>query len=468
MEIAIGIFLFLLAIHGTNANTVHKETVMKTKMKIKEIKIDPDFESLFSIDEETLEAIQRDIEENGYDMTQPVKIWQGYLADGYTRKLAAERAGLDEIPVLELDFKEKHEVLEYLIKVHHLRRQWRDPAKYNAIIRIDKKATRGRKLKNSKASEKVDTAAETGRLVGVSKTFVVHVRAIHDHGDEAMIQSIKRGELTINKAYQAVRKCKKAEKGEGKKENKEGNGAQGDDDKSGNPGEQANAGSDDDDENRGPTFSRADDGAPWAWIWEPLSASDNGPELQPDELEAPGNTPPPESDDLRDRLVLVSPTRDPLGNHVKKDWLDAMLKAIADNPQWTFAICTKNVTRLPGTTFPPNCMVGAAVDRQKRMEPTIEAFNKMVEKGNRPPVLFLAFDPLREKIDFNNGDGKNIDWVIVGPGMESGDNNTAQVEWNWVVRILALAVKGECKVFLTPGLQWIPREFPEMPDEDPR
>jgi hypothetical protein len=78
-------------------------------VKVSDIVIDPEISEIFSIQDKTLEGIREQMEKIGYDKSQPVVIIKGknILVDGHTRLAAARKAGLEEVPAVEMEFKDR-------------------------------------------------------------------------------------------------------------------------------------------------------------------------------------------------------------------------------------------------------------------------------------------------------------------------------------------------------------------------
>lgn len=59
------------------------------RIKIAEVKTRPPFKDLFPVAENVLKAIQNDMEQNGYDLSQAIIVWKKEMVvvDGHTRLL---------------------------------------------------------------------------------------------------------------------------------------------------------------------------------------------------------------------------------------------------------------------------------------------------------------------------------------------------------------------------------------------
>ena len=79
--------------------------------RVEEIVINPEIAGIFKITDKVREAIKQQMKKFGYDKSQPVVVQKGtnILLDGHTRYAAAKEAGLEEIPVVEMDFEDWQE-----------------------------------------------------------------------------------------------------------------------------------------------------------------------------------------------------------------------------------------------------------------------------------------------------------------------------------------------------------------------
>lgn len=102
---------------------------------------------------------------------------------------------------------------------------------------------------------------------------------------------------------------------------------------------------------------------------------------------------------------------------------------------------------------PQNAWVGATVDRQNRVQPTITAMRKVKAK-----VRFVSYEPLLEELKFPTM--KHFGWVIIGARSSHGALSEFQPEVAWVNSLIVQAHDAGCKVYCKPNLRWSIREYP--------
>lgn len=230
-------------------------------------------------------------------------------------------------------------------------------------------------------------------------------------------------------------------------------------------------------------FNRTNENIEWAsWTWNPVTGCEHGceycyarpianglykekfnPTFWPYRLQAPRNTPLPRSLHPGDFNVFVSSMGDLFGDWVPREWIDAVLEAVRQAPEWNFLFLTKNPKRLVDIDWSPNAWVGTTVDVQSRVAPAEEAFRQI-----KATVKFVSCEPLLEELSFSALE--LFDWVITGGCRRPGQrpDEADQPDWPWVLSLDKQARKAGCLRYWKPNLK-VPKEFPvkEVPREFP-
>lgn len=181
----------------TTANT---GTQFLSKLKrLDEIKINPYLSAAFDKNEKILAAIVKSMTAEGYDDTEPVVLWKetGEIVDGHTRYEAAVKAGLYEIPVAEKSFKSIEEARAYTEHRQFDRRNLTQAEIYERAVHLENAAE---KTGQGRTSEKL------AEELGVSASTIQHARTVEKKASDEVKQKLKNNEMTINQAYQTVRK----------------------------------------------------------------------------------------------------------------------------------------------------------------------------------------------------------------------------------------------------------------------
>jgi protein gp37 len=206
----------------------------------------------------------------------------------------------------------------------------------------------------------------------------------------------------------------------------------------------------------------------WAlWSWNPITGCLHGcrycyardiaesfthgftPVIRPDRLSAPRLTAIPDEAkrDVRHKNVFTGSMADMFGKWVPQDWIDAVLAVMRDQAQWNYICLTKFPDRLAAQDWPSNAWVGATIDTQSRVEPTLRAFEK-VRKQSNASFCFLSLEPLIEPLGFDSL--ALFDTVIIGGASPSRSYRTPR--WTpplrWVLDIMDRAERDGCRVHL--------------------
>src|SRR5262245_40287664 len=119
-------------------------------VRLDRITVHPDLAAPFPIGDAELAAITESMRERRFDQAEPLVIWnQGsVLVDGHTRLAGAKAANLDHVYVVERDFADLRDALEYAIARQrdrrNLSRQQLQGFTARAILALDKVKPEGR------------------------------------------------------------------------------------------------------------------------------------------------------------------------------------------------------------------------------------------------------------------------------------------------------------------------------------
>lgn len=424
-------------------------------MKISQIKLSKVFRELFPLDDYLVIVIKESIQKDGYDSSQPVVLWKEkrILVDGHIRLEAAKRANLKDVPVVLRDFKDEDAAIEAAILYQRNRRNLTDAELFRVSEFLDKRRKRGGDHKSQEAksisrNQEIDTSETTGQILGIGKNKISQIRAIRDYGSDDTKQEVMQDKKSINKAYEEVREERQIKKEESKK-----------------------------------TFNRTNEKVDWAnWTWNPVVGCKRGcpycyaaviakrfygnfkPTFYPERLSAPANTNIPKGGGVGSKSVFVSSMGDLFGDWVSQKWIETVMEVVRKNLQWNFIFLTKSPERLVGLDWTKNCWVGATVDCQARVEPTVKAFIKLKNqrKMGVPPVRFISCEPMTEAINFHNGLSQGaFNWLIIGGWGELTPIKVEPPKWEWIENLLRQARDSGCLVYFKPNLMVRPKEYPE-------
>ena len=183
-------------------------TTVARQMRLDEIQLSDEFSSLFPVNPAVLAQIVESMKKHGFDNSQPLHIWKEKrdLLDGHTRRLAALECGLTTVPVFEHSFATEEEAMEYALGLQTARRNLTDAELLNALSKLDQLKNRGRPDGKKEADRpKGKSAAHLAKVLGTSTGKIEKARAVSKKATAEVKEAVKKGELSVNAAYETVR-----------------------------------------------------------------------------------------------------------------------------------------------------------------------------------------------------------------------------------------------------------------------
>ena len=199
-------------------------TTVARQMRLDEIRLSDEFSSLFPVNPSVLAQIVERIKKYGFDSSQPLHIWKENraLLDGHTRRLAALECGLTTVPVFEHSFSTEEEAMEYALGLQTARRNLTDAELLNALSKLDQLKNRGRPDGKKEADRpKGKSAAHLAKVLGTSTGKIEKARAVSKKATAEVKAAVKTGKLSVNAAYETIRKADEKAPSEAQKEKTE-------------------------------------------------------------------------------------------------------------------------------------------------------------------------------------------------------------------------------------------------------
>lgn len=224
------------------------------------------------------------------------------------------------------------------------------------------------------------------------------------------------------------------------------------------------------------TFNQTNDNVEWAlWTWNPVTGCLHNcaycyardianrwfkekfePTFHPERLDAPKNTKFPDLSTVSNpvrriglRNVFTCSMADLFGKWVPAEWIHAVLKEVADNPQWTFLFLTKFPIRMAEFDFPPNTWIGTTVDTQYAVERAEKAFRK-IRAGGYEGVAWLSCEPMMERLTFSSLD--MFDWLVMGGASKSTQTPAFAPPPEWWIHLYMQAKDVGIPVYMKTNL----------------
>jgi N6-adenosine-specific RNA methylase IME4 len=195
---------------------------MEEKM---ELKIDVEFKKLIpKLTDDEFNQLEKNILDDG--IRDKIIIWQDTIIDGHNRYKLAQKHNLD-FETDEMDFDDRNDVKIWIIKNQFGRRNISNYDRSRLVLELEPLISAKAKEKQRDAggavhqkSDKavIDTKKELAAVAGVSHDTIAKVKKIEQKATPEIKRKLSIGDLSINEAYQDIKKEEKKEQLEKKKD----------------------------------------------------------------------------------------------------------------------------------------------------------------------------------------------------------------------------------------------------------
>lgn len=201
---------------------------------MKELKINPRFEKFSpKKKQDEIDELRKSLREKGY-VGAPILTWHGYIVDGHNRYNMCKELGVEidlEKNVEEIDLGNNADEIDAMdwMLTHQLSSKnlsageklaMTEEFKKEVTLENEKKRkeTEGRPLKknctpigvqfpdDTRPRSETWTDAQTAKKAGVGVGTVARYNRVMNSNDESLKEKVNSGELTVNKAYEEIRK----------------------------------------------------------------------------------------------------------------------------------------------------------------------------------------------------------------------------------------------------------------------
>jgi site-specific DNA-methyltransferase (adenine-specific) len=159
--------------------------------------------------------LEKNILQDG--IREPLVVWGDTLIDGHNRLSIAQKHGL-EYKTVSMDFGDDKAAKEWIILNQFGRRNINNYQR--SVLALELEDVIAEKAKNNqrqaggavpqKSAEAVETRKEVAKIAGVSHDTIDKVKKIKASAPAEIIEQVKSGELSINQAYQSVKRDERA------------------------------------------------------------------------------------------------------------------------------------------------------------------------------------------------------------------------------------------------------------------
>lgn len=187
---------------GANLPVANAGLKLSKIIDINKIEEHEKFKSLYTINNELLERITKNMKEKGFDQSQPVHIWittddsgteHFYLIDGYTRLTALRNAGFTTVPYFEHRFETFEDAYRYVL---HLQIDRRNLSGQEFMQNLE--ILMGSDYVKNYEGNKAELIAKE---LDVSQRTVERALSVENNATEEQKARIASGEATINEIY---------------------------------------------------------------------------------------------------------------------------------------------------------------------------------------------------------------------------------------------------------------------------
>jgi DNA-binding XRE family transcriptional regulator len=181
------------------------------------IKIDPEFKMLIPpLSDEEYEQLEANLKAEG--CRDPLVTWEGTIIDGHNRFEICTVNGI-AFEKINKRFADRSEVIEWIIRNQFGRRNLDNYQRTKLALRLEDAIAARAKANQSKftgnqhvgvpqksAEVHIETREEIAKLAGVSRDTVDKVKQIEKDAPKEIKDLLSKGQISINKAHQSVKK----------------------------------------------------------------------------------------------------------------------------------------------------------------------------------------------------------------------------------------------------------------------
>ena len=180
-----------------------------TEKKVYELTVDPEFRDLIPpLNEEELKLLEESLVADGCE--SPLIVWNGVIIDGHNRYAICRK---HEIPfaIQEKNFSSRDDAMLWMLRNQLGRRNLNNYQRSELALKFEplfahaseKRMLAGKLVDppQNSAEGSGETRKQIAKMAGVSHDTIKKVKRLHEHADEETKSRLRRGEMTVNKAY---------------------------------------------------------------------------------------------------------------------------------------------------------------------------------------------------------------------------------------------------------------------------
>ena len=176
----------------------------KRTLKLKDLVLIPEFETLLPMDNSVVVAMTESIKTEGFKEGHELHVWyhegKNILIDGFTRRHCAMKAGLTSVPCIIHHFDTLEQARLFAVSEQKNRRNLNSETLLRLVSSLDFS-----KGKGNTGDIKGKSSEILGQKLNVSSKTIEKARVVLREANEEQREAIKNNKLSINQVFNQIR-----------------------------------------------------------------------------------------------------------------------------------------------------------------------------------------------------------------------------------------------------------------------
>ena len=180
-----------------------------SEKKLHTLIIDPEFRDLIPpLNDEELSMLEESIVANGCE--SPLIVWNGVIVDGHNRHAICQKHNIP-FAVTEKEFSSREDAMLWMLRNQLGRRNLNSYQRSDLVLKLEPLMASEAKLRKGQrtdlgqnsapGSQMGKTSHKLAEMAGVSHDTIKKVKKLNEAADEETKGKLRRGEVTVHKAY---------------------------------------------------------------------------------------------------------------------------------------------------------------------------------------------------------------------------------------------------------------------------
>ena len=180
-----------------------------SEKKLHMLTIDPEFRDLIPpLNDDELTMLEESIVANGCE--SPLIVWNGVIVDGHNRHAICQKHNIP-FAVTEKEFSSREDAMLWMLRNQLGRRNLNSYQRSDLVLKLEPLMASEAKLRKGQrtdlgqnsapGSQMGKTSHKLAEMAGVSHDTIKKVKKLNEAADEETKSKLRRGEVTVHKAY---------------------------------------------------------------------------------------------------------------------------------------------------------------------------------------------------------------------------------------------------------------------------